>query len=159
MPGTVGKLRKVIFACDTALAVIKFIADTDTDQPKCCLAGSPRQTFSKVAAAASSAEDATDLKQLLQDALQSSPTQNDTPQNDTSSAGISASTPAASEGLDTSNIPEPSNPDRGKQCQYMLYLPDPARHCFDFCIMCTHYIVQHSYQCVSLSSCLPRPKP
>lgn len=66
-------------------------------------------------AAASSAEDATDLKQLFEDALQSSPVQNDTP-----NAGTSGSTPAAAEGLDTSRIPEPSNPDRGRQRQYKL---------------------------------------
>lgn len=89
---------------------------TDSFQPKCCLADSPRQTPSKIsAAAASPAEDATDLKQLLKDALQSSPAQNDSP-----NAGTSASTPTASEGLDTAKIPAPSNPDRGKQWPYML---------------------------------------
>lgn len=82
-------------------------SDTDTDQPKCCLAGNSRQTPSKVsAAAASSAEEVTtDLKQLFKDALQS----------DVPTAGKSATTPSASQGLDTSRIPAPSNPDRGKQ--------------------------------------------
>lgn len=74
--------------------------------PKRCLAGNSRQTPSKVsAAAASSAEEVTtDLKQLFKDALQS----------DVPTAG-SAATPSASQGLDTSRIPAPSNPDRGKQ--------------------------------------------
>lgn len=80
--------------------------DTEADQPKCCLAGNPRQMPSKVsAAAASSAEEVTtDLKQLFKDALQSD-------------VRNSAATPSASEGLDTSRIPAPSNPDRGKQWQ------------------------------------------
>lgn len=84
-------------------------SDTDRDQPKCCLAGNSRRTPSKTsaAAAASSAEEVTtDLKQLFKDALQS----------DVPTAGNAAATPSASQGLDTSRIPAPSNPDRGKHC-------------------------------------------
>ena len=87
--------------------------------------GKRRQASRNITAAAVSADTTTDLKQLFQDALKTPQKQGgiSTPQATTSA-------PARPQGLDTSKVPAPSNPDQGKQLlsPHSLVSPCSAVH-------------------------------